>query len=358
MPRIVFSILLLLTFAAHTLGKGKDLYELLQVPKGANDAQIKRSYRKLALKYHPDKVSGSEADKKDAEKKFAEINHAYEVLSDSEKRSIYDRHGEEGLRQFAGQQSQEAQSGGSIFDFFFGQQGMHNDEDRVQKGHTVTIDLHVTLADLYVGKEMKVTRDKAVVKPASGTRECKCKQKLVTKQLGPGMFQQYHKQVCEQCPNVKLEREQEVLTVHVEPGMANGQAITFFEEGEPMIDGEPGDLKFVIRTVPSQRWERRGDDLLINETITLVDALTGFTRIIKHLDGQEVTLKADRITKPGDYQHYPGQGMPVHNAEPKKGDLWVLYTVAFPTHLSSEQQQQVRDLLGHTHMPIPPTAAA
>ncbi|GFH09308.1 J domain-containing protein [Haematococcus lacustris] len=166
-----------------------------------------------------DKVSGSEADKKDAEKKFAEINHAYEVLSDSEKRSIYDRHGEEGLRQFAGQQSQEAQSGGSIFDFFFGQQGMHQDEDRVQKGHTVTIDLHVTLADLYVGKEMKVTRDKAVVKPASGTRECKCKQKLVTKQLGPGMFQQYHKQ----CPNVKLEREQEVLTVHVEPGMANGQ---------------------------------------------------------------------------------------------------------------------------------------
>ncbi|GFH09309.1 J domain-containing protein [Haematococcus lacustris] len=121
---------------------------------------------------------------------------------------------------------------------------------------------------------------------------------------------------------------------------AHMQAITFFEEGEPMIDGEPGDLKFVIRTVPSQRWERRGDDLLINETITLVDALT------------------DRITKPGDYQHYPGQGMPVHNAEPKKGDLWVLYTVAFPTHLSSEQQQQVRDLLGHTHMPIPTTAAA
>lgn len=350
---------LLLLIATCGLAWGKDYYEILQVSKHATDAQIKRSYRKLALQYHPDKVQGGDEEKKAAEKKFGEISHAYEVLSDAEKRQIYDNYGEEGIKQHAGQQAQGQRGGGggNIFDFFFGGGfggGQEEEEERVQKGHSINIDLYVSLAHLYVGKEIKFTRDKAVVKPAAGTRKCKCKNKLVTRQLGPGMFQQYHQQVCEDCPNVKLERDQEIMTVHVEPGMVDGQVITFFEEGEPMIDGEPGDLRFVIRAIPSRRWERRGKDLLINETITLLDALTGFTRTIKHLDGHEVTLSSAGITKPGDWQHIIGEGMPIHNQE-RKGDLWVQYTVAFPTHLSETQKADLRVLLSATDMPIPVT---
>mmetsp|Transcript_38175 Transcript_38175/g.96618 ORF Transcript_38175/g.96618 Transcript_38175/m.96618 type:complete len:350 (-) Transcript_38175:321-1370(-) len=343
--RLLRLLLLVACCGLQALGRS-DYYDLLQVPRGAGDAQIKRSYRKLALQYHPDKVTGTEEEKKKAAEKFAEINHAYEVLSDAEKRRIYDRHGEEGLKQHMGQQAQGHHGGGNIFDFFFGGgHGGEEEEDRVPKGHT-----------LYNGKEFKVTRDKAVIKPGPGKRKCKCKQKLVTKQLGPGMFQQFHQQVCEECPGYKLVREQEVIAVHVEPGMVNGQTITFFEEGEPMIDGEPGDLQFIVRTIPSKRWERRGNDLLINETITLVDALTGFRRTIKHLDGHEVVLESGGITKPGDYHYIKGEGMPIHNQEPARGDLFVMYTVAFPTSLTDSEKAAVRELLKAADMPVPPAA--
>lgn len=97
-------------------------------------------------------------------------------------------------------------------------------------------------------------------------------------------------QVCEKCPNVKLERDSESLTVHVEPGMPPGHVISFFEEGEPIVDGEPGDLKFMIRQPFDGRWERRGNDLLINETISLVEALVGFERELEHLDGHKFKI--------------------------------------------------------------------
>ena len=103
--------------------------------------------------------------------------------------------------------------------------------------------LSCTLRDLYTGETFKVVRDKNVIKPAPGTRECNCRNKVITRQLGPGMFQQMQHRECEQCENIKLEREAVVLSVHVEPGMRDGQEIRFFEEGEIMVDGEPGDLR-------------------------------------------------------------------------------------------------------------------
>lgn len=327
---------------------GRDYYEILQVSRNANEQQIKRAYRKLALQFHPDKVEGSEEEKKAAAVRFAEVNNAYEVLSDEEKRKIYDQYGEEGIKQHAGQQAQGGGGGGrNIFDFFFGGGGFGGggeEEEQVQKGHDVYIDLFVTLRDLYVGKEMQVTRDKDVVKSAPGTRKCKCKQKLVTRQLGPGMYQQYAQQVCEDCPNVKFEREQEALTVHVEPGMLDGQFITFFEEGEPVIDGESGDLKFVIRTLPDKTFERRGNDLMLNYTISLVDALVGFSKQIEHLDGHKVTLSSDKVTKPGDYHFVPNEGMPIYGQEPRHGNLFVQYTVAFPALLTEQQKATVKEL--------------
>lgn len=203
----------------------------------------------------------------------------------------------------------------------------------------------MTLRDLYVGKEVTTMRDKAVYKPAPGTRHCKCKQKLVTRQLGPGMFQQYTTQECEQCPAVKLEREREAITVHVEPGMVDGQEVTFFEEGEPMVDGEAGDLRFRVRTLPHAAFTRAGADLAMNRTISLADALTGFSQQFAHLDGHAVTLTADGVTRPGSVHKVPGEGMPVFDSA-AKGDLYVTYTVDFPAALSEEQKAAVRSLFG------------
>lgn len=269
---------------------------------------------------------------------------------DPEKREIYDRFGEEGLRQHAGRGGGGGGGGGpgGIFDFFFGGGfgGGGEEEEQTPKGHTVVVDLPVTLEDLYNGRELSVTRDKAVHVSAPGTRRCKCRQKLVTRQIGPGMIQQFTQQVCDECPAVKLERTRERVAVHVEPGMADGHEITFFEEGEPLVDGEPGDLKFVVRASPHPVFRRSGNDLMANATIPLLDALVGFERTIAHLDGRDVKLRATGVTRPGDVQVVQGEGMPRLSDPSKKGDLFVTYSVDFPPELSEEQRALARRLLG------------
>jgi DnaJ family protein B protein 11 len=160
------------------------------------------------------------------------------------------------------------------------------------------------------------------------------------------MIQQFTQQVCEECPNVKLDREREPITVHVEPGMVDGQEIVFFEEGEPMVDGEPGDLKFKVRAVQHATFTRSRHDLMINATISLLDALVGFKRTVHHLDGHPVELSVTGVTRPGDVQRVPGEGMPQFADPNIKGDLFVTYSVDFPAALSEEQKGLARRLLG------------
>lgn len=329
------SILLIATAA-------KSYYDILQVPKGASDDQIKRSYRKLALKYHPDKNQGNE----DADKKFAEINNAYEVLSDSEKRSIYDRYGEEGLKQHA------AGGGGGggmdiqdIFKSFFGGGGDQEEEERVAKGDDVIVDLDATLEDLYMGGSLKVWREKNILKPAPGKRRCNCRNEVYHRQIGPGMFQQMTEQVCEQCPNVKYEREGNFITVDIEKGMQDGQEVVFYEEGEPIIDGEAGDLKFRIRTATHDRFRREGSNLHTTATITLAQALVGFEKTVTHLDEHLVDIGTKGITKPKEVRKFKGEGMPLHFSN-KKGDLYVTFEVLFPTSLTDEQKTKLKAILG------------
>ncbi|EFN52402.1 hypothetical protein CHLNCDRAFT_138873 [Chlorella variabilis] len=336
------------------LAAARDYYDILQVPRSATDAQIKRAYRKLALKMHPDKVQGSEEEKKAAAQKFADVSHAYEVLTDAEKRKVYDRYGEEGLKQMGNGGGGGGGSAQDIFSQFFGGGfggfggfgfGGQQEEEETPKGHNVVVELEVTLKDLYLGNHFKVVRDKNVVKPAPGTRKCNCKQKVVTQQIGPGMYQQYHKQVCEDCPNVKYERESESLTVSVEPGMPDGHTITFFEEGEPILDGEHGDLHVVLRTLPHPSFERRGDGLMYNATISLLEALVGFERQIEHLDGHKVQIGTQGVTRPGEVRWYQGEGMPQFE-KTTRGDMWVTFSIAFPRAISDEQKQQLRELFG------------
>uniref|UniRef100_A0A7S0US37 J domain-containing protein n=1 Tax=Polytomella parva TaxID=51329 RepID=A0A7S0US37_9CHLO len=366
----LFRVFLLLTLFA--LAFGKDYYDLLKVPRGANDAQLKRSYRKLALQYHPDKITGSEDEKKVASEKFAEINHAYEVLSNPEKRRIYDQQGEEGLKQANAREQHGGGMGGDPFEFFFGGGGFGGfggfggrpQEEEVRKGSNVVVDLKVTLDDLYNGREIAFLRDKTIMKEGSGTRQCKCRNKMMTRQLGPGMFQQYQTQECETCPSVTYEREQATIAVHIEPGMVHDHRISFFEEGEPLADGEPGDLVFVLKQhqpatpadslTPSPRapasskatfqFRREGNDLLLTYSISLLDALVGFKHEIKHLDGHTVVLSWTGVTKPAYQQTYTGEGMPVYDKPGKYGDLIVTYVVSFPDVLTPKQQQLAREM--------------
>ncbi|KAL5203210.1 hypothetical protein ABZP36_014162 [Zizania latifolia] len=362
-PRWIGALLFLLHFVAAVAGKS--YYDVLQVPKGASEDQIKRSYRKLALKYHPDKNPNNE----EATKRFAEINNAYEVLTDQEKRKIYDRYGEEGLKQHQG--GRGGGGGMNIQDifsnFFGGGGGTEEDEEQVVKGDDVIVELDASLEDLYMGGSLKVWREKNIIKPAPGKRRCNCRNEVYHRQIGPGMYQQMTEQVCDQCANVKYVREGDFLTVDIEKGMQDGQEVLFFEEGEPKIDGEPGDLKFRIRTAPHERFKREGNDLHTTVTISLLQALVGFDKTIKHLDNHlvEIGTKVNSctcshssswvdnlnsittlqgVTKPKEVRKFKGEGMPLYQSN-KKGDLYVAFEVLFPKTLTDDQKTKLKAIL-------------
>ncbi|KAL8587552.1 DnaJ subfamily B member 11 [Nucella lapillus] len=324
----------LLLLFVQVLG-GRDFYKILGVPKSADVKQIKRTFRKLAKELHPDKNRGDP----ESEQRFQDLGAAYEVLSDTEKRKVYDRHGEEGLKQ--------GDMGGDPFSSFFGDFGFNfgfgGEQQRnheVPRGGDVVMDLDVTLEELYSGDFVEILRYKPVTKPAKGKRKCNCRMETVTQQLGPGRFQMSQQQVCDECPNVKFVPEEKVLEVEIEPGMRDGQEYPFVAEGEPHMDGEPGDLRFIIRQVKHARFERKGDDLYTNVTVSLQDSLTGFEMDIVHLDGHKVHVIRDKITWPGARMRKSNEGMPNYENNNVKGSLFITFDIDFPKGTITEEDKE------------------
>ncbi|KAI1235754.1 DnaJ subfamily B member 11, partial [Lamprotornis superbus] len=306
----------------------RDFYKILGVSRGASIKDIKKAYRKLALQLHPDR----NPDDPRAQEKFQDLGAAYEVLSDEEKRKQYDAYGEEGLKD--GHQS----SHGDIFSHFFGDFGFMfggnpRQQDRnIPRGSDIIVDLEVTLEEVYSGNFVEVVRNKPVARQAPGKRKCNCRQEMRTTQLGPGRFQMTQEVVCDECPNVKLVNEERTLEVEIEPGVRDGMEYPFIGEGEPHVDGEPGDLRFRIKVLKHPVFERRGDDLYTNVTISLVEALTGFEMDIAHLDGHKLWKK--------------GEGLPNFDNNNIKGSLIITFDVEFPKEqLTAEQREGLKQLL-------------
>uniref|UniRef100_A0AC34QRS6 Chaperone DnaJ C-terminal domain-containing protein n=1 Tax=Panagrolaimus sp. JU765 TaxID=591449 RepID=A0AC34QRS6_9BILA len=335
---------------------GRDFYKILGVPKTANLNQIKKAYRKLAKEVHPDRNQEDPI----AQEKFQDLGAAYEVLSDPEKRKVYDRSGEEGVKKMG-----DGGFGGgghdpfsSFFGDFFGGGG-HSDDDETPRGADVVVDLWVSLEEVYNGNFVEIKRKKSMYKETSGTRKCNCRHEMRTQQLGAGRFQMFQVQqlgagrfqmfqvqVCDECPNVKLVTENKILNVEIEVGADDGLPINFVGEGEPHIEGEPGDLQFVIKVEKHKIFERRGMDLYTNVTISLQQALNGFQMEITHLDGHKVEIVRDKITWPGARIRKKDEGMPSISDNNKKGILYVTFDVEFPRgELTEEEKQAVITLL-------------
>eukprot|EP00039_Didymoeca_costata_P000439 m.45546 g.45546 ORF g.45546 m.45546 type:complete len:356 (+) comp10261_c0_seq2:116-1183(+) len=340
--KLVFCIGIALLPWVALVSCGRDLYGILGVDRNANTKDIKRAYRKLAVKYHPDKNPGDE----EAANKFQDLGFAYETLSDEKLRRTYDQGGEEAVKKNRG-----GRDGGDVFSSMFG--GMFrfqrggDQRDDVPKGDDVKIPLIVTLEQLYDGDVVEVVRVKPVPKEGEGTRECKCRKEMKTMQLGPGRFQMVQQKVCEQCPNVVLHLENVELDIDVEAGMKEGQEIIFHGEGEPHIDGEQGNLIFEIEYAKHSRFWRVGDDLHTNLTISVRDALLGFRYTIEHLDGHKVEIMRDTTTAPGVILHVPKEGMKHYEDNNQFGDLYITVDVQFPdTKFSDNDNADLHRVLG------------
>uniref|UniRef100_A0A8C5VRD6 DnaJ homolog subfamily B member 11 n=1 Tax=Microcebus murinus TaxID=30608 RepID=A0A8C5VRD6_MICMU len=300
-PQNLSTFCLLLLYLIGAVIAGRDFYKILGVPRSASIKDIKKAYRKLALQLHPDR----NPDDPQAQEKFQDLGAAYEVLSDNEKRKQYDTYGEEGLK------DAHQSSHGDIFSHFFGDfgymfRGTPCQQDRnILRGSDIIVDLEVTLEEVYAGNFVEVVRNKPVARQAPGKRKCNCRQEMQTTQLGPGRFQMTQEVVCDECPNVKL-----------------------------------------IKVVKHPMFERRGDDLYTNVTISLVESLVGFEMDITHLDGHKVHISRDKITRPGAKLWKKGEGLPSFDSNNIKGSLIITIDVDFPKEqLTEEAREGIKQLL-------------
>lgn len=338
-----FQILAILCYVSTVLC-GKSYYDILGVEKNASLKQIKSAYRKLAKQKHPDK----NPDDPNKNEVFAELARAYEVLSKEDLRKKYDKCGEECVKDAMSGRGDPSDAFGSFFgDFFsFNFGGGEQGERETPKGDSIVVPLHVTLEEVYVGEFVEIVRYRPVAKQSSGTRQCNCRNEMKTVQMGPGRFQMTQQRVCDECPNVKFVNEEKVLEMEIEVGMEDDTKSPFYGDGEPDIDGEPGDLIFEIKIMKHPVFEHRGLDLYTNVTLSLTDALMGFAMDIQHLDKHKVRIERKEVTWPGAKIKKVGEGLPSVENNNHRGNLYITFDVNFPRgELSQEQKDGLQKLL-------------
>jgi DnaJ family protein B protein 4 len=328
-----------------------DYYKTLGIEKDASAEDIKKAYRKLALKWHPDKhAQDPEKDKKKAEDKFKEISKAYEILSDDKKRQSYDQFGDNAFDFPEGAEGSSGSPFGhdprDIFNTFFGGQnpfaggfsdgqgrrvhvnlgnmmggfggmggnqrsnfgnqrnnfgnmyGMdQSDSDEPQKDPQINVDLALSLEDIYKGvtKKMKITR------------------KIRSRQ--------------------KVHEETEFLTIEIKPGMKPGTKITFSNKGDVNPGSEPADMVFILQQKPHNLFERIDADLITKIDINSKDIASGFEKNIKDIEGNDLIIKINKNQiKDSAYVHkIPEKGMPIRKDGRVigRGDLLVKFNIKF-----------------------------
>ncbi|KAF9593896.1 hypothetical protein IFM89_025932 [Coptis chinensis] len=349
---------------------GVDYYKILGVDRNAKDDDLKKAYRKLAMKWHPDKNPNN---KKEAEAKFKQISEAYDVLSDGQKRAVYDQYGEEGLKGvpppgtgYSGTPDGYSAGGGGgssfrfnprnpddIFSEFFGFAspsfsgmgmggggggmggssgfprgifsgvgaeeilaqmrgggGEASSGNVMRKAAPIERNLPCSLEDLYKGttRKMKISRD---VLDSSG----------------------------------RPTPVEEILTIEIRPGWKKGTKITFPEKGNEQRGVISSDLVFIIDEKPHGIFKRDGNDLIVMQKISLVEALTGYTAQLTTLDGRSLTITVNSIINPSYEEIVRGEGMPIPKEPSKRGNLRIKFNIKFPSRLTSEQKTGIKRLL-------------
>ncbi|KAJ6758510.1 DNAJ-like protein SUBFAMILY C MEMBER [Salix koriyanagi] len=330
---------------------GADYYNILKVNRNATDGDLKKSYRRFAMKWHPDK---NPANKKEAEAKFKEISEAYEVLSDPQKRAIFDQYGEEGLKEAppsssgggfpfgngSGSNGFNPRNAEDIFAEFFGSSPFgfgstaagrssrfqsdggsfggtdnlfrtYSEGTTLRKPPPVESKLPCSLEELYSGSTRKMKISRTVI-DAHG----------------------------------RQIQETEILTIDVKPGWKKGTKITFPDKGNEQQNQLPADLVFIIDEKPHTTYKRDGNDLIISHKVTLAEALGGATVNLATLDGRNLSIPVHDIVSPGYELVVAMEGMPITKEPGNRGDLKITFEVKFPTRLTPDQRAGLKRALG------------
>lgn len=354
----------------------RDYYEILNIGRNANNEEIKNSFRNLARKYHPD-VSKEP----DAEEKFKEINEAYAILSDSEKRAAYDRYGHAGVNGMGGMPDFTTIDFSDIFEEFFGFGGMGGGSRRknaprrgADLSYSVTLEFEEAVFG--VDKEVEITRDETCNAchgsgAESGTSPSTCsncggrgevrqvRQTFLGSMVqvttcptcqGKGTIIQ---SPCKKCHGMGLERKTSKKLIHIPAGVDNGTQIRLAGEGQPGVNGGPvGNLYIEIRVKPHKFFRRRQNDIQIDLNINIVQATLGAEIDVPTLDGNE-KLVIPPGTQPGRIFKLRGKGVP-HIRSSSRGDQLVVVGVEIPTQVNSEQRvlfEKLADTLGTEVLP-------
>ncbi len=345
----------------------RDAYEVLGVPRDADEAQVKKAFRKLARELHPD----VNAHDPQAEEKFKEAAEAYEILSDAERRQVYDRYGHEGLRN--GGRAPNFDAFGSVsdlFEAFFGGGGRSGPAP----GGDVAVALDVSLADAARGAAIDVSYEAVDrcerchgngAEPGTPIVTCeRCGGNGVLRGVSRTPFGQVMRTVdcdvcggdgkrptepCERCGGRGREVTERTLRVDVPAGIADGQRIRLSGHGHAGEAGAPsGDLYVLVNVAEDERFVRDGDDLVTVVDVPATVAALGARINVATLDGpQEVGLDAG--TQPGETITLRGQGMPILRRPGRRGDLRAIVNVVIPRKLSREQREIVEQLAATLH---------
>lgn len=339
----------------------RDYYETLGVSRGARDDEIKAAFRKLARQYHPD-VSKEP----DAEEKFKEINEAYGVLSDPEKRARYDRFGRAGLGNSGGFHDYTVDFA-DIFDELFGQFGFSGGRGTrrgPRRGRDLQLSLRLTFEEAVFGasKEIEFERNDTCSRCAGSGAEPGTTPTRCSTCGGQGEVRQVRQTIlgqmvqtstcptcggrgevvaspCQTCRGSGLERKKIRKTVELPAGVDSGTQVRLAGEGEPGASGGPsGSLFLVLDVEPHKFFRRRENDIILNLDINLAQATLGADVLIPTVDGEE-TLKIPAATQPGKVIKLRGKGVPHLRRKDHRGDQLVIVNVEIPSKLSKEQRE-------------------
>jgi molecular chaperone DnaJ len=345
-----------------------DYYETLGVARGADDAALKSAYRKLAMKFHPDKNPGDH----EAERKFKEIGEAYEALKDPQKRAAYDRFGHAAFENGAGgfgRGNGFAGGGGfaDIFEDIFGEMmggARQRRSDGRERGADLRYNMEITLEEAFAGKTAQVhvptsitceTCSGSGAKPGSQPVTCTGCGGSGRIRAASGFFSvertcpqcqgrgQMVKDPCAKCSGQGRVQQERALTVNIPAGIEDGTRIRLANEGEAGLRGGPsGDLYIFLSVKPHRFFQRDGADLYCTVPISMTQAALGGQFDVTTLDGTQTRVKIPEGTQNAKQFRLKGKGMPVLR-QPAVGDLYIQVAVETPQNLTKRQRELLQE---------------